>query len=296
MNRTRKYKNKSKNKTKNKTKKLKKMTCSPKKNSLKYTCYTKKALFNLKNAWNKRHCDSKIYSDNPKEIWIQLNKAMNSTCHKESCWIKHQCIKNDINVKKMNKMFAPTSPKSWKKNKYEWLSTTDIEKVMKQWEKYDKTFRFLGASPLDYDKILYKNECVWNDLCNFNLKEELDKNYKKFGIVFNLDKHNKSGSHWVSVFIDTYKKHIYFFDSYGDPPPSRIMKFCKNVKKQAKKLNQKYKIIHNKKRHQYKDGQCGMYSMYFIICLLKGDTFENINKNIIKDDKMSRFRNKYFNI
>jgi hypothetical protein len=278
------------------TRKFKKMTCSPKKKEFSFTCYTKNALLKLKEIWNKRHPTSNITSIYPKEIWKNLKNLMNNTCKKESCWLKHQCIKNDINFNDMNKMFAPTSPFEWKKNRYEWLSTIDIQDAMKQWEDYDKSFRFLGASPLDYDSKIYDNQCVWNDLCNFNLENEINDGVKKIGVVFNLDKHDKDGSHWVGVYIDLNKKHIYFFDSYGDPPPSRIMKFCRDVKKQAKKLNLKYKIIVNKKRHQYKDGQCGMYSMYFIISLLKGISFNALNKSVIKDDKMSRFRKKYFNI
>ena len=279
-----------------KTRKFKNMVCSPKKNSLKFSCYTKSALFKLKNIWNKRHPTSKIIANNPKKIWEQLKMLMEKTCKKESCWLKHQCIRNDINFDKMKKMFAPTSPIEWKKNKYEWLSTIDIQNAMKQWEKYDKSFRFLGASPLDYDSKIVNGQCVWDDLCKFDLETELKEDVKKIGIVFNLDKHDKPGSHWVGVYVDVIKKHIYFFDSYGDPPPARIMRFCKTVKNQAKKLNLNYKIIINKKRHQYKDGQCGMYSMYFIISLLKGMSFKTINKNVIKDEKMSKFRKKYFNI
>ena len=35
----------------------------------------------------------------------------------------------------------------------------------------------------------------------------------QIGIVFNLDKHDQEGSHWVSMFIDLKRDGIYYFDS-----------------------------------------------------------------------------------
>ena len=132
-----------KKKSNKKTKKFRKMTCAPKKNSLKYTCYTNSALRDLKNAWNKRHPHCKILTNQSREIWERLRDNMVDSCKKESCWLKHNCIKNDIDINKLNKMFAPQSPDAWKKNKFEWLSTNDIQNAMQQWESYDNTFKFL---------------------------------------------------------------------------------------------------------------------------------------------------------
>ena len=285
-----------KQKVSKKTIKYFKEACSPKKKKLKYTCYTKSALIKLKKAWNLRNPDSQIHDMQPKKIWGALQKYMNNTCEKESCWIRHQCIKNNINISKMEKMFAPKSPKIWKDNPREWLSTLDIHNVMKQWEECDKTFRFLGASPLDYDKKLIYGECVWDDLCRFSLKREIDNKIRKIGVVFNLDIHTKPGSHWVACYIDINKKKIYFFDSYGDPPPNRIMKFCKDVKKQGSKLGKKYDIIINTTRYQHSNGECGMFSMYFIIQLLKGVDYNKLNADMLSDTNMSKFRKKFFNI
>ena len=40
----------------------------------------------------------------------------------------------------MMQSFAPEAPKSWNKNPNEWLSSTDILKVMKQYEKAYRCF------------------------------------------------------------------------------------------------------------------------------------------------------------
>jgi hypothetical protein len=39
----------------------------------------------------------------------------------------------------------------------------------------------------------------------FSLKTYIDEKIKNIGIIFNLDKHTQSGSHWVSMFIDIEK-------------------------------------------------------------------------------------------
>ena len=36
----------------------------------------------------------------------------------------------------------------------------------------------------------------------------------KIGVIFNLDKHDQSGSHWVAMFIDLENKFFFYFDSF----------------------------------------------------------------------------------
>lgn len=270
--------------------------CSPrnKENKYEFTCYTKKSLHALKNIWNTRHPSSQIKTHNPKNIWNKLSHYMKNTCEKEHCWLEHQCIKNDITKKMFDDNFLTKSPSSWKDNPKTWLNTLDIQNVMAQYEKKYKTFRFLGASPIDYDTEIYKNECVWDDLCNFDLKNELDNNITKIGVVFNLDKHDKPGSHWVAVFIDTNKKEIYFFCSYGSNPNKQTKKFCKDVQTQAEKMSEKYVIKINKMTHQTNDGECGLYCVYLIANLLKGKSFEKINATRINQKTMNKKREKFF--
>ena len=43
------------------------------------------------------------------------------------------------------------------------------------------------------------------------------------GIVFNLDPHDKPGSHWVSMYVDLNNGGIYYFDSYGYKPLKEIL-------------------------------------------------------------------------
>ena len=50
--------------------------------------------------------------------------------------------------------------------------------------------------------ICENGKCVWEELCKFELEKQIEKGKNKIGIIFNLDKHYQSGSHWVSLFID----------------------------------------------------------------------------------------------
>ena len=106
---------------------------------------------------------------------------------------------------KLKKSFKPIKPKSWNSNKFEWLSTTDIENVIKQYENEYPNFRFIGAVPIDFDSTYGVGQCIVNELCKINLKKMLLAKIFQIGIVFNLDKHDQDGSHWVSMFIDLKK-------------------------------------------------------------------------------------------
>ena len=286
------------NKKKKKTRKLK-IKCAPKaKNeTLPYTCYTAKGLHKIKNIWNKKHPDRKIKSNRPRNIWRALQYALNKSCNRESCWLKQKFIKEDIDLETKEYTFAPEAPKEWKENPNEWLTSIDILEVMKQYERTYKCFDFIGPSPIDYDKHIAYGECVWEELCEFSLKKQLKEGKTKIGIVFNLDPHNKPGSHWIAMFIHTKKKEIYYLDSYGEKIPRQVKKFAKKVQKQSLKIGDKkeYKLIENKRRHQFSESECGMYSLYFIIQMLKGTTFKKFTSKRIKDNYMMKLRKIYFN-
>ena len=55
-----------------------------------------------------------------------------------------------------------------------------------------------------------------------------------------------------------------------------------------------YDVRFNKIQHQFKNTECGVYSINFIIRLLGGETFDDIVNNITNDDKMNACRKTYF--
>ena len=109
---------------------------------------------------------------------------------------------------------------------------------MKQYEKAFKCFDFIGPTPIDFDTRKMYGECVWEELCHFELSEQIKNGHNKIGVIFNLDPHYKGGSHWVSLFINVKKKSIFFFDSAGEPIPKQIEKFVNTVIEQGKQLQE----------------------------------------------------------
>jgi hypothetical protein len=286
---------------KNKTQKdvkVKNVNCSPKdtKDLNDFTCYTDKDLYKLRDLWNARHPDVQIMTNDPKEIHKTLTKYMINVCSKESCWLKQNFLDNKT-VKELTESFAPESPREWKTNPNEWLSSVDIMKVMKQYEKAYKCFDFIGPSPIDFDTKMLYGECVWEELCNFSLSEQIKKGKTKIGIIFNTDPHDKPGQHWISMFINIKKKKIFFFDSVGDKAPKQVMVLINRIIKQGKKLNINMKFDQNHPvEHQYGDTECGIYSLFFISHMLEDKFTEHYMKtHILKDNYMQKFRKVYFN-
>ena len=275
---------------------LKQVNCSPNPGTKKYTCYSDNALHKMKKLWNARHFRNKIKSNDSKIIWDMLKKNMSNSCDKESCWLRSKFMEGNLDTELLNYTFAPKAPKEWKSKPNEWLSSVDIESVMKQYEKYYRCFVFLGPSPIDYDVHKLYGECVWEELCKFNLSKEIKKNKNKIGVIFNTHPHYKSGEHWISLFINIKKQFIIYFDSNGNKPPGKVTKFVNDVKSQGKQLGIDFKYYENDIEHQETESECGMFSLYFIVEMLKDKNPTYFLENKINDEEVFKLRNKYFNI
>jgi len=55
-----------------------------------------------------------------------------------------------------------------------------------------------------------------------------------------------------------------------------------------------FRLFYNDIRHQSMNTECGVYSIYFIDCLLAGDSFRSFTKKLIKDNEMNKKRKIYF--
>ena len=270
--------------------------CAPHNNDNNFSCFPKKSLLNICNSWNKHYQDDKIiYSSNNTlgQLWNKLDEKLKKSCNNEWCWIEQEFVKglSNDNVKDL---FRPQMPKKWYDYEKEWLTTTDIENVMKQYEKKYDNFKFIGPVPMDFDYKPHPGQCIVNELCNINMSRLYNKGITKLGIVFNLDAHDKPGSHWVALFSDVNKGGVYYFDSYGLEPPKEVKVLMNKLTKQGKSFNSGMRKYSNNIRHQYKNSECGVYSMHFIIKLLEGSSFKHITENIIKDDDMLKNREVFY--
>ncbi len=256
------------------------------------SCLTKSVLMRLRNEFNKDHPENKIVATRPILIWHELKMRM-TQCADERCFLNEI---NEPNEKQqlLHTLFAPEHPPEWLKNKNEWLSNHDIDKIMRQYEEKYKEFKYLGTTAIDYDFKYADGHCVEDQLCKFVLKDLMAAGKTKFAAVFNLDKHDQGGSHWVSIFIDIKHASIVFFDSAKGGIPKEIKRFVETIKAQDTPI--KFKFLTNKSDHQKGNTECGVYSIHFIIEMLHN--FKSVNRFLygkIPDKEMEEMRPKLFN-
>lgn len=224
-------------------------------------------------------------------LYNALNHRFSPFCgdKQEDCWIEQHIVKNENSVdlyKSLCKKFRPLMKNSWIRNRRELLDTFDIARVMKQYDDFYTDFSFLGVFPIDFMK---KDEetsvCVVNRICKFNLFEYLMKGIKHFGIVFNFDPHDQPGSHWVSFYMNFDQSDprygFFYYDSFATEEPKEVRSFFNLVKDQFIRIHQSQNTIEseyknspflfkrNETRHQYKNTECGAFSIFFLILCLE---------------------------
>ena len=287
--------------------------CAPSKKYKDGSCFTTDSLKKIISNYNKK-TNQNININLPRtELVKKITDILKNKCEDQACWLRQEIVSNIDDNEILNNTLRPEGPKG----KYQWLSTLDIDKVMVQYHSVYKDFIFFGAVPYDFEDIgvlELKVPELFNDM--------MEKGKTRFGMVINLDSHNMSGSHWVGLYADFNKGQVYFFDSVGKKPRKKIKKFINGIVKYMynrkfpnKKLNinnvlkslnnnnlnneyianlKNFDIQYNKVQQQYKDTECGVYSINFIIRLLDGETFDQISHNITKDDIMNENRKVYF--
>ena len=126
-------------------------------------------------------------------------------------------------------------------------------------------------------------------------------------MVFNLDEHDESGSHWVSLYVDIPHKIIFYFDSALNDTPPEIEVLAQRVLEQAKQLGLSFAYQKNTVQHQFSNTECGMYSLFFLITLITEkwggegkqmsipSCLQRFKSQRIPDKIVSKFREHYFN-
>lgn len=281
-------------------------TCSPAlprhalakgaKGQAKGTCYGEAGLAALRTKWNLRHPDDKIASDDPQAVWKALRERLRAACKTEACWLRQEFAR-DLPEAVASYTFAPPAPAEWRTAPSTWLTSDEITAVMKQYEHHHPSFAFLGPSPIDFDKRLAFNQCVWADLCAFDANQSMSEGHTQVGIVFNLDSHDLEGSHWVALYLDLASDppRATYMDSYGEPAPKEVDVFVERVGRQLAGNGRTLDSAATERQHQRGDSECGVYSLYFIISMLTGaHTRETFSKVRIPDNKMRALRKVYF--
>lgn len=258
---------------------------------------------NTRNNKHNKCLPSSIYSDISKKLKIKdsrgnYNKLFQSIgCQpeEEHCLLDKAPI--NINLKKQlrKEYLRPRRPSKWEEDPDMWLNNFNIIHCLKQYEQAYSWFKFLGVFPIDFSapnpyKPASKNpKCLYKETCEINLKNEYAKGIRGIALIFNLDPHFKDGSHWVALYINLKnikKPFIGYFDSYGYDVPPLIGRLMRSFKLQIRTCELGY----NARQFQFGDSECGMFSMYFIICMICGISFENFCKDAVNDNFMLDLR------
>jgi hypothetical protein len=267
-------------------------------NTTRTTCLPHDMLLRLRAAWNKTHPDHAIPATIRKKeaLWQALREKMRKTykCASEYCAVQKL---GSTELKEETKTYfrppppaewsAPATGKSKADTETQWHDTESIATVMEQYEKAIPSFEFIGPVPIDFDSQLPGSwgRCVVDELCNLDLAAIRRRGDTSVGIVFNLDPHDRPGSHWVCAYLDLIGGNAYYYDSYGYEPCPEIRRLLRRCREQGCR-----NIYWNDLRHQRKKTECGTYCMYILISLLKGKSFVDLCRNRVDDDTMNGIR------
>ena len=246
---------------------------------------------------------SNVYSDISKKLRIKnsddkLFHSVGCQPGEEHCLLDKAPIDENTKKQLRKQYLRPRRPKAWDSDPDMWLDNYNILHVMNQYQEAYPWFKFLGVFPIDFSAPdPYKHDggpkCLYKETCELNLKQEYAKGTRGIGMIFNLDPHFKGGSHWVGLYINIKnikKPFVGYFDSYGYKVPALIARLMRSFKLQISTCE----LGFNARKFQYGDSECGMFSMYFIICMLCGISFKNFCKDSVNDDYMLQLRKVLF--
>lgn len=271
--------------------------CAPGSSARSGTCYSPESLGVIAKSLNTADPAARVPETGaPTSIWRALKKALATRCDNERCWAEQPFVSTHDRMLLLES-FRPHAPQEWEKNPRAWLSNFDIEAVMRQYERTNKSFDFLGVVPVDFAQRLQSNQCVVNRLCDFDIDEFADKGKTKLGCVVNLDPHDKPGSHWVAFFINLKGKHrgTYFYDSIARSPPRMISHFLEQVVAQIRKRDKDHPYRQNTVRRQYKNTECGVFCLKFLEDMIRNRMcFDDVCESVPYDDQTFEMRYRYF--
>lgn len=201
--------------------------------------------------------------------------------------------------------YRPMAPASWKLSRTsEWLSSDDIEKVMRQYEIARKDFMFIAVCPINFLErpLVYGGRCVSPAMCALDIGTVLKAGVvKHLGVVLNMDRHDLGGSHWVSIYIGLEKKSpmfgVFYYDSVAKPPSKQVLLWMKGIAQavQHGQDRMKFQIGSNRIRRQFGQSECGIFAMMFLIHALQAKlSFQSLCETLGKDDVMKSLRKVLF--
>ena len=271
------------------------MKCAPGFNFTNGSCMPVIIINELVKAYNKYYPDDIIptVDDNIDTFYIsEYKKFLISEMKKrfkgdQKDWVNEkfaQSMNKDLKHMLSKDVFRPKGPKK----QFEWMSSLDMNDVMRQYEHYYPDFKYLGSVPIDFDDIDFYN------IKNINYNELIKNGKTKFGMIINNQTHSQGGQHWFCLYFNLISGDIFFVDSANSKPMDAVNNYVEKIKKflKSKDIEAEYKI--NTVEHQQGNSECGVYSMYFILRFLKTGDFEKVTSIRVPDEKINEARKIFF--
>lgn len=252
--------------------------CAPGHSEKQGSCYSQTDLETIHNA----------VFDNRKNLTRtgmleDLKSKFKSTCaNNEACWLDNIKVRKHFSKERLQHLDTKVFKPKGTKGEDDWMSTIEIVDFFNQYNSIQPDFHFINCVPADY-YVVYPRKFPSN----------IFNDYKKSAIVFNTDKMNEPGSHWIAVFfevIDQENLDIDYFDSTGEEPFDEFYELLKLSVFNKWTIH----LYINQKQHQKGNNECGIYAMYYILERMKGRSREIITAQRIRDNDVHKLRKIFF--
>jgi hypothetical protein len=282
--------------------------CSPSVPITNPTCFNDDDLSTIIHIYNSTHPD-KIKS-NVKHKYRAINNKLKHIVGNKKHWLWCDYLvtisKNYEYITQLKHIsdtrLLPPQPKSWKLNKFEWLSNFDLEYLLRKYHNALKyKYHFIGVKDYNFALKDADGTCSIDQDCNINIQDIINKHKDFIGIII------YKNQHWRSLFIvinPKYKAYgTYYYDSVGTSMPSELQIYVDTVNSQLKSIypNHKNPIFKTSKyRMQESSYACGLFQATFQIkfpeMLLKNPqcTFQDFAKLNPTDKNVWKYRDELY--
>lgn len=290
------------------------LKCAPGKTPSQGSCFSTRVLENIATAWNAAHDDQKIAlmrigapGDTDalpsaerkyrRYLLRRIDAVMRQECRSgdQLCWLNAQILKDmppDVVDEAVNHTHRPMGPGG----RFDWLGTEHIDNVMRQYESVYPDFKFMCTAPRNFQNLYCMNATTIGIPSSY-ITTAYHNNTHRFGAIFNTDPHDQPGRHWVAFFADLRTGTICYFDSCANKPCTEfadLMHLFADVYRSISDHNTP-SLKTNENQMQFKDSECGVYSINFITRMLDVGDFDTITAVAIDDDQMNTCRGVFYN-
>lgn len=282
--------------------------CSPSVPITNPKCFNDNDLSTIISVYNSTHPDTIKLT--VKDKYGAINRRLKPILGNKKHWLWCDYLatisKNSDSIMQLkliaDNRLLPPQPKSWKTNKYEWLSNFDLENLLQKYHNAPKyKYHFIGVKDHDFGLKNMDGTCMIDSDCDIDIKSIIQKGKHFVGIII------YKNEHWRSLFIVLLPQYnaygTYYYDSVGTGMPSELKIYTDTVNKQLKTIFPTHKapiFKESKYRMQQSNYACGLFQATFQIkfpeLLLQNDKcmFKDFAKLNPTDKNVWKYRDELY--